>query len=369
MLIDTPRLHQLLEQQQIDSLVLRLGENLLATTGYWPVAGLSCAIQTHTGVTLVIPRREQEFLPSEYSGELFTFEPEYVPDAEAELARLVREHLPAGRAGHDFAYGPLAANNTAGELRLPPKDWYARAVGEGVECSAALAAFRAIKTPAQVERIRRSQRFALRGIQRACEALLQPGIKEIQLAARIEAEIEGQLGDEDSQRVRAFCFVQAGLNSALAGDTISISGSNRLQTGDLVVIELGTVVDGYWSDITRTVSVGASPHQWLLDKVREAQAAAVAALRPGIIGKEADQAARDLLGDLNPYYHHNLGHGVGFAYHEPPFLGRRSEAVLAQGQVVTVEPGVYIKGQAGARWEDNVLITAAGAEVLSRLDE
>jgi Xaa-Pro aminopeptidase len=370
-LVNFDRLQAILVQAGIDSLAIRMGENILASTGYWPVWGISCAVLTEGNAvpTLVLPRREQEFVPADYPGQVITFEPDQDADGpEAALVKRVKPLL-GRRVGYDTPGVVVAANNTAGETRVPSPQWAAAITPSNtsaVDCTNALAEFRAIKTPLQVELIRRSQRFALNGLRRALEGLLTPGTSEIQLAARIEAEIEEQLGIENTKRVRAFAFVQAGLNSTIAADLISISGAYHLQAGDLVVVELGTVVDGYWSDLTRTVSVGPSPHAHLIQRAQAAQQAALNTMRPGVVAREVDAAARKSLDDYERFFTHNLGHGVGFAYHEPPTLNATSTAVLNEGMVVTVEPGVYVPGEAGARWEDNVAVTATGFDVLSK---
>jgi Xaa-Pro aminopeptidase len=152
-----------------------------------------------------------------------------------------------------------------------------------------------------------------------------------------------------------------------------------LRKNELVVLDQGAILRDYCSDMTRTVflgrsAVGARAGVRSNNKVRslyaavlEAQEAAIAAIRPGISAATVDAAARKVfkrLG-LDRYFTHSTGHGLGLEIHEMPRLGRAEEAVLEQGMVVTVEPGVYIESLGGIRIEDEVLVTSRGAEVLT----
>lgn len=169
---------------------------------------------------------------------------------------------------------------------------------------------------------------------------------------------------------------------AVSFDTIVAGGPNgarpharatdaRLPVGAPIVIDMGARLNGYCSDITRTVCLGepADPGRFweVYHTVLRAQQAAEAALRPGMTGQEADAVAREIIAeaDYGSYFGHNLGHGVGLAVHEEPRLGRTNPAGLVPGNVVTVEPGIYLPGWGGVRIEDIVLITESGAEVLT----
>ncbi|MBI3941478.1 MAG: aminopeptidase P family protein [Chloroflexi bacterium] len=143
-----------------------------------------------------------------------------------------------------------------------------------------------------------------------------------------------------------------------------------LRRGQPIVIDMGARVDGYDADMTRTVCIGPTD-----DKFREvfaivlrAQQAATAALRPNMTGKEADSVARDIIAQAGygDYFGHSLGHGVGMDIHERPRLSQASQEVLKPGNVVTIEPGIYLPGWGGIRIEDLAVITETGCEVFTR---
>jgi Xaa-Pro aminopeptidase len=136
-----------------------------------------------------------------------------------------------------------------------------------------------------------------------------------------------------------------------------------------VVVDFGATVDGYRSDMTRTVCVGepTAEQRRLYDVVCEAQAAGVAAVRAGREAKEVDAACRDIItaAGWGERFPHGTGHGVGLEIHEAPHVGRTSAATLTELSVVTVEPGVYLKGIGGVRTEDSVVVTAEGCRPLT----
>ena len=146
-------------------------------------------------------------------------------------------------------------------------------------------------------------------------------------------------------------------------------GHRRIAEGDLVVVDFGALVDGYHSDMTRTMAVGAlSPtQQRMYDVVLEAQAAGVAAVAEGVAARDVDRACRAVI-DAAGWGHaflHGTGHGVGLDIHEDPRVGQASTAMLASRSVVTVEPGVYLPEHGGVRIEDTVVVTPDGCRPIT----
>jgi Xaa-Pro aminopeptidase len=134
-------------------------------------------------------------------------------------------------------------------------------------------------------------------------------------------------------------------------------------------MDFGARVGGFCSDITRTVVVGEATdrHREVYEQVLRAQKAALEAMKPGVPAKDVDQVARDVLAekDLAQYFGHGLGHGLGRLVHDSGRMSPTSTDTLAEGQVWTVEPGVYIPGFGGVRIEDDVLVTSGGIEILT----
>ncbi len=192
--------------------------------------------------------------------------------------------------------------------------------------------------------------------------LVRPGVSEIDLAAEIEFRMrrKGATGP-------AFDTIVA---SGERGAWPHARASRKLvKKNELVVFDLGAILRGYSSDLTRTVCVGrASPEmrRWY-GAVLEAQQAARRALRPGVTAERVDAAARRVLKEagLDKKFTHSTGHGLGLEVHESPRLGRGDRSVLRPGTVVTLEPGVYVEGAGGIRIEDDALVTASDAKYLT----
>jgi len=209
-------------------------------------------------------------------------------------------------------------------------------------------------------------------IQRACELIsdvlegflpcLQPGITEKEAAL----ELDRRVLLAGAEKV-AFDTIMAFGPSAASPH--AVPGDRKLELGMMVKIDCGAKVDGYCSDITRTYCIGEPDDELVrvYSAVREAQAAAVAAARPGIKGAELDAVARDIMAarGYGERFSHSLGHGVGLEVHELPRLSVKSEDDLKPGMVVTIEPGAYIEGWGGVRIEDTLVLTRGGHQVLT----
>jgi Xaa-Pro dipeptidase len=229
------------------------------------------------------------------------------------------------------------------------------------------------KTARETAAIRRTNAAAGAGLD-AFHAALVAGSSEADIAAAVEAAIQSFSGREGSRLARGWAHVQGGKNIYLGG-TYSRSSSLRVVDGDLVLLELATCVDGYWSDLTRTACVGriGEKQRLLLSAVKEAQAAAIRAVRPGASHESIDAAARRSLTErgFGAGFVHGCGHHVGFRYHDRgPALQSGSTAALKEGMVITVEPGSYgVELGGGARFEDNVLVGPTGPVVLSPMEK
>ena len=189
------------------------------------------------------------------------------------------------------------------------------------------------------------------------------GRRERDVARATEARIRELGGDPSFPAI-----VAAGPNGALPH---AEPGEREIGRGELVVFDMGAQLDGYCSDGTRTFATGDPGEEGgaVYEVVRRAQAAALEAIRAGVKGEAPDSAARKLIDDAGygESFGHALGHGVGLEVHEGPRLAQRSDDLLAPGEVVTVEPGVYLPGKLGVRIEDLVVVTGEGLRNLSAL--
>jgi Xaa-Pro aminopeptidase len=191
---------------------------------------------------------------------------------------------------------------------------------------------------------------------------LEPGLSEVEAAALLEnnARIRGAEG------MSFDTIVASGPRSALPHGRAT---SARLPRKGFVTLDFGVILNGYCSDMTRTIFLGRPTRQerFTYDAVREAQQAAVETVKPGISCGEVDEAARSVLrkAGLAGYFTHSTGHGVGLEIHESPRIAADQKQALSPGMVVTIEPGVYLAGQFGVRIEDMVVVTRDGGQVLT----
>ncbi|GAB4506303.1 MAG: aminopeptidase P family protein [Anaerolineales bacterium] len=191
---------------------------------------------------------------------------------------------------------------------------------------------------------------------------IQPGRTERELASRLQA----MLLEASGEGLPFSPILVAGPNAALPHGTPS---DRPIQKGDLVVIDCGMFRNGYVSDITRTFAVGHADAKLrrVYEAVLEANRAGKAACKPGVAAEEVDRAARHVIRDAGygDFFTHRTGHGIGLELHEPPYMMEGNALVLEPGMTFTVEPGIYLPGRGGVRIEDDVVITAEGAESLT----
>lgn len=226
----------------------------------------------------------------------------------------------------------------------------------------ALLQMRSIKTDEEIKSIKAAQQMTDETFSYILERI-EAGRTETDVMLDMEFYLR-RLGSEGT----AFDFiVVSGKNSSLPH---GVPTNKPIQTGDFVTMDFGGVVNGYRSDMTRTVAVGcATPEQKkVYQTVLEAKRTSMAAIRPGVLCKDIDKVARDLI-DKAGYtgcFGHGLGHSVGLDIHENPSFNTRCETVLSPGMVITVEPGIYLEGAFGVRVEDMIAVTEAGYENLTR---
>ena len=226
---------------------------------------------------------------------------------------------------------------------------------------ALVAKLRWIKDPGEIKRMRAAAALGCRLFEDALTTM-QPGMTESAVAADLEyaARLAG------AEAMSFPTIVASGPRSSLPHGRAT---GAKLPRRGFVTLDFGVVLDGYCSDMTRTVHLGraSSAERDAYDAVLEAQLAGVAAVRAGVSSGDVDEAARSVLrkAGLADWFTHSTGHGVGLEIHEGPRLAAKQTQALEAGMVVTIEPGVYMPGKFGVRIEDMVLVTAKGGEILT----
>jgi Xaa-Pro aminopeptidase len=365
----------------LDALVCRLPENVVYLTDYWPHHGFSVAVLPCEGKPLLfVPEVEAGYTKPEWAnvatfgwgllkdGDLYQNYRQLLSGATDKLG------LRGRKVGVERTFEVIAPTYRAAEPVVPSGPWQSlmdELFGSGVvDITGFLQGVRAIKTAYELGKLRIANEIAEMGILDALSKL-EPGMTEVQVGAMIEYKIRADgPGHKGARLVRAEAEVGAGRLGTFKGTLLVPSTGYRLQQGDLVMIELATQVDGYFSDLTYMGIVGkpTDRQREVHNHLLEAQQAATREMYPGNSFEAPDLAARKVLekAELAKYDVHITGHGVGLRYHEfIPFLYPGSVGTLEEGMVASIEPGVYLEDLGGFRIEDNVAVGANGPIVLS----
>jgi Xaa-Pro dipeptidase len=367
---------------RLDALICRLPENVVYLTDYWPHHAFSVAVFSKDGTSLLfVPEVEAEYTDSDWArvsmfgwgllkdGDLYASYRRLLSQARQDLG------LRSARIGVEQSFEVVGPSYRSAEPVVPARPWEAllKEVFNGcelVDSGPFLQSVRICKTPYELRKLRVANEIAELGM-REFLARLQPGMTEAQVGAVVEGKIRADgPGHQGARLVRAMAEVGTGPVGSTKGTLLVPSSTRKVEQGDVVMVELATVVDGYWSDLTYVAVAGEpTPRQIEVhNAVLEAQQAAARELRPGALFSDPDAAARRVLekAGLGEYFVHITGHGVGLRYHEfTPFLMPGADGVLQEGMVTSVEPGVYIEGFGGIRIEDNVAVGAEGPVFLS----
>ena len=373
---------QAMAQEQLDALVCRLPENVLLLSGHWPLAGMTFLYFPVDGTPLcVMPHCDEREAREElramdcvtYTYAVLGCENPYEAVAKA-FKKAIRGRRPS-RVGFENGFECVAAAWNTAEACVPASA--TRAMLESVfrkkvlvDATDLFYGLRARKTAREQEQLRRANEISALGLN-AFRKMVAPGISGIELLAHVEQAIMIQgTGYKGARRVRAFAQVATGAaETAIGYRPMEITTTRKLAPGDLALLELGVVADGYWSDRTRVCAAGhPTPLQArVFETVSNAQKAAIAAIKPGVKTAVVDEAARAIIrsAGYDKEFLHVTGHGLGFRYHEPvPLICPGGETVLAEGMVHSIEPGVYFPKLGGIRIEDDILVTATGTEVM-----
>jgi Xaa-Pro aminopeptidase len=339
----------------VDTLLLSLGADLPWLTGYtaMPLERLTMLIlPAESDAVLVVPALEAARV--EHHPELFSLRPWAETENPIDVVTGV-----VGRSRRRLAISDRtwATFLLALQVELPRSTW--------MTASKVTGPLRAVKDAEEVAALRRAATAA----DRVAADLLTA---QIPLIGRTEADVSRELGDRlvaEGHDAVNFAIVGSGPNSASPHHQ---PGARTIEAGEAVVCDFGGTMDGYCSDITRTVFTGDPPEEFLdlYAVLAGAQSAAVDAARVGTPCQDVDGVARGLItdGGYGPHFIHRTGHGIGLEEHEDPYLVSGNRDRLAAGHAFSVEPGIYLAGRWGARIEDIVVATEGGPEPLNRAD-
>jgi Xaa-Pro dipeptidase len=381
------RLKQGMEEAGIDVMILRLPENVLFASGYWSMFGWTFLVFPRKGkATCIIGNTEEQ----EADEDLWDAKIQVYPagtlesgNPYTETGRILSNLLKRSgweKVGYEADFESVAAPWNAAEPAVAAASTHVLlkeifADSRLVDVTAFLNEQRSQKTEFEIAQLRTVNEISTAGLQIFYEKAV-PGVSGVELVADVERSImiEGP-NRGGAKRVRAFAQVSTGRKETSIGyRPMVISTKAALRDGDIALLELGVVADGYWCDRTR-VRVAGTPsakQKEIFNLIKSAQEAAVAKSGPGVTAGEVDEAARSIIreGGYEKAFVHVTGHGLGFRYHEPvPLICPGSELVLLTGMVHTVEPGIYKKGIGGMRLEDNVVVTETGREVLGPFEK
>jgi Xaa-Pro aminopeptidase len=373
-------LRELMERHQTGAMIFWRPDELVMLLGYMPLWGLSFLLYTADDrMVLYVPELEPEdILPAGPEIVKYPWGLLNSGDPWEWLFQKMRGQLTVS----DCSGGPLAfirsvggtapCRMTAEQPPLPANlvNRLESLVPAGFKDIAAdLLRLYQYKTARDISAIKLAHRVAAEAV-KTFYASVRGGTAETEVAAAMEAAVQKMTGTDGIDFAKAWPMVQSGGNACFGG-RYNRSSAKKLMAGELVMVEMGVCVNGYWADITRTASVGrvSARQEKIFYTVRGAQRAALSLMRPGAPMSAVDDAARQHISAAGwgHLFNHALGHQTGFRYHDPgPVLSPGSTGVLEEGMLLTVEPGIYgPELGAGVRIEDNVLITKNGYELLS----
>lgn len=372
-----------MKEHNLDAFICSSASEVLLLTGYWPVMGISVAVFTAEGsVQLILPADEVELAGKSSEASLTPYKP-------AELVKITTpiEALAAPLASITSRLG-LSKATIAMQVGqgMQPASYVSSSVFRSsllnlvqsllpqakiVASDNLLEAMKSRKTPTELEQMRKAVEIAAAGFAIAPDAIRE-GRREVEVASEVQTAFQCSLKASDVQRSYGVIFCMSGPNSACASAAYARNRQRRIERDDLVMIHANTCADGYWTDITRTYTPGTpyKRQEAMRAAITEARKAALAAVRPGVLARDVDCAARSVMAahGLGDAFRHSTGHGVGFAAANGSALPRihpQSPDVLDVGMTFNIEPAAYFDGYGGMRHCDVVAVTADGVNVLT----
>ncbi|MCO0831582.1 aminopeptidase P family protein [Fructobacillus sp. W13] len=342
------RLQKLLKQLELDGLLITNGSNMNYLTGFSGGTGDGALVVSLADAVLITDARyENEYVDTLPQGVSLSITRGYYEEAVRKVQAMGIKKL-----GFE-ADMPYAIYEQVEDL-LPMKVTFDAIPG-------AVEALREVKDEAEAEALRKAAAASTKAFNQLMEEI-KVGMTEREVANRLDALQKEYGADKPSFDT----IVASGARSAMAHGTAT---DKKLEKGDLVTIDFGYYVDGYTSDVTRTIAMGEIDPELkkIYEIVLQANKDGIDVLKPGLSTSEVDAVTRDYISDegYGQYYNHSTGHGAGLDIHEGPVLSTRSSDEIVAGNLLTIEPGIYLQGKGGVRIEDDVLVTEDGHEVLT----
>src|SRR5581483_8284355 len=371
------RLTRAIVANELDAIVCVHPKSVLLLTGYWPIIGNSVAIAERDGtVTLLVPQDEVAYIGKSNADEIVPFEAKKSP------LENIRPALEKKLGSFPFRTIGIEREPISEEATYIATTQYGCGLEDLIqeiaprsslaEADELLRAERAILTMVELERVRAAVAIAREAFEIGSRHV-QPGTTEYEIAMHFEMPLTTLAAKyPDITRARGMVSCMSGERSGTAYGAFAMSSRRRLKSGEVALIHCNSHADGVWTDITRTYIVGTPSelYQRMYEATFAASEAGLGMIRPGIKAGSVDAAVRNVLSryGFEKEIKHDAGHRVGFTaidHNASPQLKKGSSDVLEAGMVINLEPGIYFEGIAGMRLCDMVLVTSAGAELLT----
>ncbi|MGE6629353.1 M24 family metallopeptidase [Bacillus sp. NPDC077027] len=340
------KLRKLLADLEIDGLVITSSFNLQYMTGFTGSSGL--AVVSKDRATFITDFRYTEQAKDQVKGYDITQHKGSIVETAAQTAK-------------DFGVKRLGFEQN--HMTFAVYEQYREKMSgiELVPVSDSVEKLRLIKSSEEIKILEEAAKIADRAFDHIL-TYIKPGLTEIS----VMNELEFFMRKEGAEGSSFDMIVASGVRSSLPHGRAS---EKVIESGDMVTLDFGAYFKGYCSDMTRTIAVGQPSDKMkeIYHIVLEAEIAGVDQIKPGLTGREADRITRDIIEKYGygQYFGHSTGHGLGMEVHEAPSLSSRSDTVLEEGMVVTVEPGIYLPDVGGVRIEDDIVLTADGNKRLT----
>jgi Xaa-Pro dipeptidase len=372
------RVRALMAEADLDAIVARAPDNVLYLTNFWGMKGYDAVVFPREGepTLITIEASEADAARTAWTDDVAFIRGYHPDDPRPPLARTLEaaqaavERHGAARVGLELSLGTQAADRMVGEPTTFTRGWFDGFGADAVDATPLLNTARAIKTPQEGERMRLANELAARATEH-CRDLLRPGMKESEVGAMwngwVHANGTGFEGKVDL--AHGFSLVWSGPGIR----TFTATGDRPVAEHEPTLFEIWVCADGYWCDHTKNVCPGEldARYERLLGRLLEIYGAAIDHCRPGASLAELDRLIRDGIAAAGypGQPTHPVAHGVGARAHEPPYAHQAGGGTIEEGMVLAIEPGMYWPEGGGLRVEDNFLITADGAEKLSRFPD